>query len=77
MHFIHPTQLIPDEHINDVIVLGSNPSVMLHQLPAANDLQVPKKVGPLEANQFSRLEDDWIFYPHVRGPLKFDNISCV
>ncbi|KAF8343587.1 hypothetical protein F5887DRAFT_290892 [Amanita rubescens] len=62
---------IPDEHINDVIVLGSNPSVMLHQLPPANNLQVPKKVGPLEANQFSRLEDDWIFYPHVGDSQEF------
>jgi hypothetical protein len=68
MHLIHfMAQPVPDEHINDVIILDYQ-GATLHELPA-NEFQVPKKVGLLKADQFSRLKDDWICYPHVRSPL--------
>ena len=73
MDLIDFTQRVPDNHIKDVIMLGPNvhplPSVMLYQLPSADDLTVAKPVGPLAADGFSRLVDDWISMPHVRGSL--------
>lgn len=67
------TQIIPDQFVNDVMLIDNPRTVKLFQL-----LDEPGRLhfeGTLQNHELVRFVGQWIIYPTVRVLLQFDNLS--